>query len=172
MGVTRPPDDSVDRIVRAWAARDPQLDASPLEVVGRLLLCAQHCEREILAALAEFELSFADFDVINTLRRRADPDGTNPTDLARSSLITSGAMTARLNRLESAGLIERTPDAADRRAVRVRLTPAGERLAERALVAVLAADERFLDPLGRRQREALAGTLKDLLLPHEDAQPR
>ncbi|MGN9912598.1 MarR family winged helix-turn-helix transcriptional regulator [Phytohabitans sp. LJ34] len=162
------PTDSVDRIVAAWSARDPGLDASPLEVVGRLLLCAQHCEREILAALAAFDLSFADFDVINTLRRRADPGGTNPTDLARSSLITSGAMTARLNRLEAAGLVERTPDAADRRAVRVRLTTRGERLAERALGAVLAADERFLDPLDRRQRDALAGTLRHLLRPYEN----
>lgn len=157
-------DDPVDRIVRAWAARDPELDASPLEVVGRLLLCAQHCEREILAALAEFDLSFADFDVINTLRRRDDPAGTNPTDLARSSLITSGAMTARLNRLEGSGLIERTPDPADRRAVRVRLTAKGERLAERALTAVLAADERFLAPLDPARREALAAALKPLLL--------
>lgn len=165
--MTPSPDDSVDRIVRAWAERDPDLDASPLEVVGRLLLCARHCEREIAAALDGFGLTFADFDVINTLRRRADPGGTNPTDLARSSLITSGAMTARLNRLESAGLVERAPDATDRRAVRVRLSAEGERLAERALAAVLAADERFLDPLGPRQREALAATLKHLLLPHE-----
>jgi DNA-binding MarR family transcriptional regulator len=162
--VTASTDDPVDRIVQAWAARDPELDASPLEVVGRLLLCARHCEREIHAALAAFDLSFADFDVINTLRRRADPGGTNPTDLARSSLITSGAMTARLNRLEGAGLIERTPDAADRRAVRVRLTATGERLAERALAAVLAADEHFLAPLDPAQREALAAALKPLLL--------
>jgi DNA-binding MarR family transcriptional regulator len=162
-----PPEDSVDRILRAWAARDPGRDVAPLAVVGRLLLCAQRCEREIVAALEPLGLSLGDFDVINTLRRRADDHGTNPTDLARSSLITSGAMTARLNRLEQAGLIDRAMDAADRRAVRVRLTVEGERLAAEALDAVLAADERFLEPLGERERTATAAALKRLLLAAE-----
>jgi hypothetical protein len=87
--------DSVDRIIQAWAQRDPTVDARPLEVVGRLLLCAEHCKRDLVAALRPFDLSFADFDVLNTLRRRDDADGTNPKTLAASALITSGAITAR-----------------------------------------------------------------------------
>jgi DNA-binding MarR family transcriptional regulator len=156
--------DSVDRIVQAWAKRDPRVDASPLEVAGRLLLCAAHLERAIVAALETFALSFGDFDVLNTLRRRGDEQGTNPSDLAQSSLITTGAMTARLDRLERAGLIRRAPDPTDRRAVRVHLTEAGEQLAEQALRAVIAADKTFLEPLSQRQRESVASALKRLLL--------
>jgi len=159
--------DSVDRIIQAWAERDPRLDASPLEVAGRLLLCAAHLESAILAALQPFGLSFGDFDVLNTLRRRGDDEGTKPGQLARSSLITSGAMTSRLDRLEQAGLIERKPDPTDRRGVLVRLTEQGERLAEESLHAVIAADEHFLEPLSRRQRHSVASALKQLLLRSE-----
>jgi DNA-binding MarR family transcriptional regulator len=154
-------------MIRSWAERDPQLDASPLEVVGRLLLCAAHLERAIVAALQPLGLSFADFDVLNTLRRRGDDAGTNPRDLARSSLVTSGAMTSRLDRLERSGLIERRPDPGDRRGVLVRLTELGERLAAESLHAVLAADEAFLEPLSRRQRDSVAAALKQLLLRSE-----
>ena len=161
------PADSVDRIVQAWAKSDPGVDARPLEVAGRLLLCAAHLERGIVAALEPFGLSFGDFDVINTLRRRADEEGTNPGDLARSSLITSGAMTTRLDRLERAGLITRAPDPADRRAVRVHLSDMGEQVAEDALHAVIAADEAFLEPLSPRRRDAVASALKQLLLQAE-----
>ena len=158
------PTDSVDRIIKTWAERDPRLDASPLEVAGRLLLCAAHLEQAIVAALQPFGLSFSDFDVLNTLRRRGDAEGTNPRDLARSSLITSGAMTSRLDRLEQAGLIRRSPDPGDRRGVLVQLTEQGERLAEQSLDAVLAADEAFLEPLSARQRDSVAGALRQLLV--------
>jgi DNA-binding MarR family transcriptional regulator len=159
--------DSVDRMIQAWAKRDPRLDASPLEVVGRLLLCARYCERALVAALQPLGLSFGDFDVVNTLRRRGDEHGTKPSDLARSSLITSGAMTSRLDRLERAGLITRRPDPADRRGVLVYLTERGERFAEQALHAVIAADEAFLEPLDQRQRASVASALKLLLLRFE-----
>jgi DNA-binding MarR family transcriptional regulator len=156
--------DAVDRIIQAWARRDPNLDARPLEVVGRLLLCAHHIELALVAALQPFALSFADFDVINTLRRHADAQGANPSDLAQTCLITTGAMTSRLDRLERAGLITRTPDPNDGRAVRVHLTKQGERLAEQSLNAVLAADEAFLKPLDQPQRDTVAAALKLLLL--------
>jgi DNA-binding MarR family transcriptional regulator len=156
--------DSVDEIVRAWAARDPALDASPLEVVGRLLLCARHLQQALTAALQSFGLSFGDFDVVNTLRRRGDPDGTNPGELARSALITSGAMTARLDRLAGAGLVERMADPRDRRAVLVRLTKRGERTAEEALGAVLAVDHAFLAPLDPAERAQTAALLRRLLV--------
>lgn len=156
--------DAVDEIVRAWQLRDPQLDASPLEVVGRLLLAARQLEDALVEVLVRFDLSFADFDVINTLRRRADADGTHPGELARSSLVTSGAMTARLDRLARAGLVVREADPHDRRAVRVRLSARGEQLAAEALEAVLEADEAFLAPLDGRERELVAALLKRLLL--------
>jgi DNA-binding MarR family transcriptional regulator len=156
--------DAVDRIIEAWAETDPGVDSSPLPVVGRLLLCAGHLQRALVAALEPFGLSFGDFDVINTLRRRGDERGGKPSDLAKSSLVTTGAMTARLDRLERRRLVRRAPDPTDRRAVRVHLTDEGERIAEQALRAVIAADKAFLDPLGTQQRDALASGLKQLLL--------
>ncbi|MQA85333.1 MAG: MarR family transcriptional regulator [Streptosporangiales bacterium] len=156
--------DHVDRMVEAWARVEPGLDVAPLEVAGRLLRCAALLERAIDEALRPLGLSFGDFDVINTLRRRGEPAGTNPKALASSALITSGAMTSRLDRLERAGLLERRPDPSDRRAILVRLTPAGEELAVRTLDAVLAADRRFLDPLSPDDRKAVAAALRRLLV--------
>lgn len=156
--------DHVDRMVAAWARVDPDLDVEPLEVAGRLLRCAAYLGRAIDEALDPLGLSFGDFDVINTLRRRGEPAGTNPKALAASALITSGAMTSRLDRLERAGLVERNPDPADRRAILVRLTPAGQERAARALEAVIAADRRFLEPLGPADQSQVAAALKRLLL--------
>jgi DNA-binding MarR family transcriptional regulator len=156
--------DHVDRMVAAWARVAPDLDVEPLEVAGRLLRSAAYLGRAIDEALRPLGLSFGDFDVINTLRRRGEPAGTNPKALAASALITSGAMTSRLDRLERAGLVERNPDPADRRAILVRLTPAGEERAIRALTVVLAADRRFLDPLDPADRGVVAAALKRLLL--------
>jgi DNA-binding MarR family transcriptional regulator len=156
--------DSVDRIREAWAARDPKLDTSPLKVAGRLLLSAEYLRRALVGSLQPFGLSFGDFDVLNTLRRVGDERGTHPSHLAQSSLVTTGAMTARLDRLERAGLITRATSPTDRRAVLVRLTERGEQLAEQALHAVIAADEAFLEPLGERQRQTVAASLKLLLL--------
>jgi DNA-binding MarR family transcriptional regulator len=161
--------DHVDQMVDAWARIAPDLDVTPLAVAGRLLRCAALLERMIDEALRPFGLSFSDFDVINTLRRRGDVDGTNPKVLAASALVTSGAMTARLDRLERAGLLERRPDLSDRRAILVRLTPAGQERSTRALDAVLAADRRFLEPLDAGDHHAVAATLKRLLL---RAEPR
>jgi DNA-binding MarR family transcriptional regulator len=160
-------DDSVDRIVRAWRESDPQLDSSTLEFTGRLLLCAGYLERAVIAVLKPFGLSIADFDVLNTLRRVGDRHGSKPTDLARSSLITTGAMTSRLDRLERSGLIRRTPDPADRRGVLIRLTARGSKVAREALHGVIASNDVFLEPLSSRRRESAEAALKLLLLRQE-----
>jgi DNA-binding MarR family transcriptional regulator len=159
--------DSVDRIIQAWRKRDPHLDSSSLEVTGRLLLCAGYYERTVGTVLQRFGLSIADFDVLNTLRRVGDQHGSKPSDMARSSLITTGAMTSRLDRLERAGLIRRTPDPADRRGVLVRLTPQGSTAARHALHELIAANQAFLEPLSGQQQDSIASALKQLLLRHE-----
>ena len=82
---------TVDRIVRAWRERDPQVDSSSLEVTGRLLLCAGYYERTVGAVLRRFGLSVADFDVLNTLRRVGDQHGSKPSEMARSALIRASA---------------------------------------------------------------------------------
>jgi DNA-binding MarR family transcriptional regulator len=159
--------DSVDRIVEAWRVRDPHLDSSTLEVVGRLMLCANYFERAAGAVLQRFGLTIADFDVLNTLRRVGDRHGTKPSELARSALITTGAMTSRLDRLEAADLISRTPDPNDRRGVLVSLTAQGSKLARQTLYALIDANETFLEPLSAQQRDATSSALKRLLLRHE-----
>jgi DNA-binding MarR family transcriptional regulator len=164
--------DSVDRIVQAWRDRDPHLDSSTLEVTGRLLLCTSYYERAVGAVLQPFGLSIADFDVLNTLRRVGDQHGSKPSDMARSSLITTGAMTSRLDRLERAGLIRRTPDPADRRGVLIRLTPRGSKVARQALQELIAANQAFLKPLSGQQRDSIASALKQLLLHHEPEERR
>jgi DNA-binding MarR family transcriptional regulator len=151
-------------MVQAWHERRPGMDVSQLEVVGRLLLCARHLEQALVSALKPLGLSFGDFDVLNTLRRMGP---ANPTELAATSLITSGAMTARLDRLAGAGLVERANNPNDRRGVRVTLTGAGEDVADPALRAVLAADEVFLGPLDDKQRAEAADLLRALLHPYE-----
>jgi DNA-binding MarR family transcriptional regulator len=112
-------------------------------------------------------LGLGELDVHTTHNRRGDKEGTKPTELARSALITSGGMTSRLDRLERAGLIVRRPDPGDRRGVLVRLTERGERLAGESLQVVLAADEAFVEPLNQRQRDSVATALKQLLLRSE-----
>jgi len=159
--------DSVDRIVEAWRARDPQVDSSTLQVIGRLLRCAEYCERAVIGILEPFGLSIADFDVLNTLRRVGEQHGSKPSEMARSSLITTGAMTSRLDRLERAGLIRRAPDPADRRGVIIRLTSRGTKVASQALQAVIAGNQAFLKPLSRQQQDSIAAALKLLLLHHE-----
>lgn len=159
--------DSVDRIIKAWRKRDPQLDSGSLEITGRLLLCASYYERTVGAVLQRFGLTIADFDVLNTLRRVGDQRGSKPSDLARSSLITTGAMTSRLDRLERVGLIRRAPDPSDRRGVLVSLTPQGSRVARQALHELIATNQTFLEPLTGQQRDSIATALKQLLLRHE-----
>jgi DNA-binding MarR family transcriptional regulator len=146
-----------------WAAAAPDLDVSPLDVAGRLLRLAAHLQRDIDATLATVDLSFGDFDVLNTLRRSGGGDGLNPTALARAALITSGAMTTRLDRLEARGLVERRPDPADRRGSIIRLTRRGRSRAEAALDLVLAADRRLVAPLSPRQTQTLVPLLRHLL---------
>jgi DNA-binding MarR family transcriptional regulator len=160
--------DSVDRMVAQWAASAPDMDAGVLHVVGRLLLSAELAQRKIKDALRPLGLSYADFDVLNTLRRRGDEQGVHPNVLTAATLITSGAMTARVDRLVRAGYVQRTPDPDDRRAVLIRLTATGEKMAKRALDEVLAADDEFLAPLSAQQRSTLARELKRLLLAHDD----
>lgn len=159
--------DSVDRIIQAWRKRDPNLDSSTLQVTGRLMLCAAYYERAVGKVLEGFGLSVADFDVLNTLRRVSDQRGCRPSDMARSSLITTGAMTSRLDRLERTGLIRRTPDPTDRRGLVVRITPQGSKLAGQALDELITTNQAFLEPLNRQQRKAIASAFKQLLLHHE-----
>lgn len=162
--------DHVDRMLQTWAESAPEVAADPLAVAGRILRLARFLDIAIARGLATLGLSFEDFDVLNTLRREGGGP-LRPTTLARAALISSGAMTARLSRLQDRGLITRTVDQGDRRAIQVSLTADGEKLATRALAAVIEADESVLAPMDPAARTATADLLRTLLVPLERADP-
>jgi DNA-binding MarR family transcriptional regulator len=155
--------DHVDEIVELWKEREPDVDATSLHVVGRLLRAAAEINRVREDALRQFGLTVGDFDVLATLRRVSGPAGLNAKHLSRSALITSGAMTTRLDRLERAGLVERRPDPDDRRGVLVRLTSRGQQSAGDAVRAVLSAHDDYLRGLPDRDRDKLVAALRKLL---------
>lgn len=161
--------DSVDRIVELWREKEPELDASSVEVVGRILQSAMRIQRLREQALKPLKLSHADFDVFATLLRIGGSEGTNPTALSSNCMITSGAMTSRLDRLERSGHIKRHPDPGDRRGVLIKLTRQGEVLARRAVDAVFEAHEVVLAELSDRDRATAAAVLRKVLLAAERA---
>ncbi|MFI0369193.1 MarR family winged helix-turn-helix transcriptional regulator [Actinomadura sp. 1N219] len=156
--------DAVDLIVEQWARARPDLDASPMRVLGRLSRVTRLVERELKALFSEFGLERGEFDVLATLRRGGSQDGMTAGMLARSSMVTSGAVTNRLDRLVAKGYITRDVDPANRRTVLVALTPTGRDLIDRAVAAHLDNEQRILAALDQHQQDDLAATLRTLLL--------
>lgn len=155
--------DHVDRVLQQWARERPDLDVSPMAVIGRLTRLTRLVGAELARTFQKHGLDAPSFDVLATLRRSAPPHRLTPAELMRSSMITSGAVTQRIDRLESRGLVTRTRSEADGRSVYVSLTDAGRTLIDRALPDHVATEERILAPLTRAQRTALAEQLRELL---------
>src|SRR5437867_3168825 len=118
--------DHVDRIVEQWHTERPDLDVAPLELIGRLLRVAHLLDVKLGGELAEFELQPGWFDLLAALRRSGPPYELNPGELMETTMLSSGGMTKRLDRLVEAGLVERRPDPSDRRGTRVRVTRRGK----------------------------------------------
>ena len=163
--------DHVDHLIEQWRDVLPQLDVSPMEIIARIFRLSRMLEREADALYADFGLNRALFGVLAALRRAGPPYQLSPTDLYNSLLITSGAVTNRLERLTAAGLVKRVPDPKDGRSLLVALTPKGRRLIERVLTLHYERERELLSPLAPRQRKALAGELRRLLLAFEDGGP-
>lgn len=159
--------DSVDEIAAQWRKLNPELDVRAMATIGRLGRLHAIGERLIEATLSPFELAIGDFDVLAALRRSGAPHRLTPTQLYKALMITSGAMTNRLDRLESRGLLERTDDPADRRGILVCLTEAGRALIDRAVEAHVANEARLLSALTRAEQSALDATLRKLLVSFE-----
>ncbi len=124
--------DAIDLLMEAWREARPDLDPSPLGIVGRVIVLAQQLEKRVESALAKHALSLGQFDILATLRRNSPKGGQTPTQLLESVMLSSGGMTARLDQLMKAGLIARSADATDRRKVVVDLTAKGRRLIDAA----------------------------------------
>ena len=158
--------DGVDVILEQWRRERPELDPSPIGVIGRISRLARELEQRLEAVYREHGLEPGWHDVLATLRRTGPPYRLRPTEFASTLMLTSSGTTKRLDRLEQAGLITRAPDPEDRRATLITLTEAGHRLIdavteahldnERALLGALSADDqRRLADLLRRLRLSL-----------------
>jgi DNA-binding MarR family transcriptional regulator len=152
------------RAVEQWRKERPDLDVRPMAVIGRLSEAAQAISRDRLVPLfASFGLQRGEFDVLATLRRSGAPYALTPTALYEATMVTSGAMTARLDRLEKAGLIARAPHPEDRRGVLVRLTDKGRELIDEAVTAHVENERRILAGLTEKEQEVLIELLEKLI---------
>ena len=141
------PLDHVARIQAEWRRERPDLDVSPQGVIGRLHRVGALLTDQLIAVYQRFGLGEGEFDVLATLRRAGDPFERAPGELASFTMVTTGAMTKRLDRLEAAGLVTRRPSAADGRGRVVALTPAGRELIDEAFAAHMRNEQRLLADL-------------------------
>jgi len=156
--------DRIDDIQAQWRDAAPDLDTSPIGILGRIYRIADLSGRQIGAVFESHGLERGEFDVLATLYRSGAPHELTPTDLYRELLISSGGLTHRLNQLEEAGLIERTKSDADGRSWRVRLTKAGRQRVLAAYRDDLAVEARLLHGLSADDRAQLIGLLRKLHL--------
>lgn len=154
--------DRIDRLLAEWEAERPELDAGAMAVVGRLLSIGRRLEARANGVLRPFDLHYTDLDVLATLRRGGKPYRRTPTELRDSVLITSGAMTACLDRLERNGLIVRVADPHDRRSKAAELTGAGRKLIDKAIAVRFKEAEDALSGLSDGERARLAALLRKL----------
>jgi DNA-binding MarR family transcriptional regulator len=157
--------DEVDDLVAAWHAERPDLDVEPLQVLSRVSRLARHLDRARRVAFARHGLDTWGFDVLSALRRQGAPYQLTPGALLRATLVTSGTMTNRVDRLAELGLVRREPDPQDRRGVLVTLTPAGVDRVDGALADLLRSEHALLSGLSEADRRTLADLLRVLLAP-------
>jgi DNA-binding MarR family transcriptional regulator len=159
--------DDVDEILAAWRRERPDLDVSPLEVLSRVSRLARRLDLARGSAFSEQGLEAWAFDVLSALRRAGDPYELSPGQLVQQTLVTSGTMTNRVDRLERRGLVERRPDPGDRRGVHVRLTDTGREVVDRAMAELITQENSMLGHLSTADQRQLAGLLRRMLAPLE-----
>src|SRR5215218_4701693 len=156
--------DGVDGILEQWRRERPDLDPSPIGIVGRVSRLARELEQRLEPVYKAHGLEPGWHDVLATLRRTGPGYRLRPTDLTDALMLTSSGTTKRLDRLERAGLIGREPDPGDRRGVTITLTDEGRAVIDRVTEAHVANEARLLEGLGRADRERLAALLRKLSL--------
>ena len=156
--------DGVDLILEQWQRERPELDHSPIGVVGRVSRLARELEARLEPVYREHGLEPGWHDVLATLRRSGPPFRLRASEFSGALMLTSSGITKRLDRLEQAGLIKRDPDPHDRRGVLITLTPAGIELIDNVTEAHMANEARLLSALSEAERDRLAGLLRKLRL--------
>jgi DNA-binding MarR family transcriptional regulator len=159
--------DEVDQLVAQWRAERPELDVTPLQVLSRVSRLSRHLDRARRAACAAHGLEPWEFDVLSALRRQGPPYQLSPGALLHATLVTSGTMTNRIDRLAEAGLVSRHRDTQDKRGVQVRLTGRGLAVADAALDDLLRRERALLNGLDQAEQLALAQSLRVLLAPFD-----
>lgn len=161
-------EDEVDRLVDAWRRERPDMDVSPMHVLSRVSRLAHHLDKARKQAFASHHLEAWEFDVLSALRRAGKPYQLSPGQLVHETLVTSGTMTNRVDRLAKRGLVERLPDPDDRRGVQVKLSTAGRKAVDGALDALLTHEKQLLAGLSKAEAQSLADALRTLSLPFDD----
>ncbi|TIX87275.1 MarR family transcriptional regulator [Rhizobium sp. P44RR-XXIV] len=155
--------DTIHAVQLAWSRERPDVDNWPVGVIGRVQRLSHLLEDELQSFFRQYNLDTSEVDVLFTLRRSGAPYGLTPTQLVKSLMVTSGAITKRINRLERRNLVERIPDALDRRIVQVRLTQQGLAMVDALFAPHIANEGRLLQGMDRDKLDQLAGLLQALL---------
>ncbi|GHO42207.1 MarR family winged helix-turn-helix transcriptional regulator [Ktedonospora formicarum] len=155
--------DAIDEVIVQWKHVRPDIDLWPMQVLGRIARIARVLEKEQKKFLAEHDLEPFEFDVLTTLRRAGAPYELTASSLLKAALVTSGAITNRIDRMEVKGLVERVRDQGDRRSVRIKLTPQGRDVLDAIFGLHVANMEHILQPLDPLTGEQLANGLRILL---------
>jgi DNA-binding MarR family transcriptional regulator len=155
--------DRIDKVLDQWRRERPDLNPAALGLMGRLFGTVELADEELTAGLAGHDLQPGWFDLLAALRRAGAPYELTPTELMGTTMLSSGGITKRLDRLEQAGLVERRPDPGDRRGTRVRLTRRGLRVTDRAVETQMANAERLFRSLTRAERRTLDALLRKLV---------
>ncbi|PHM51633.1 MarR family winged helix-turn-helix transcriptional regulator [Xenorhabdus sp. KK7.4] len=157
--------DHVDRLLIQWEQQRPDLDPSPMGVIGRLCRANKIIEQRLQATFKTFDLSAIEFDILATLRRHNSP--ITPTEMYQSVMLTSGAMSTRIEHMVQRGLVERAANDKDRRSCKVSLTSEGRALIDKAVESHLENSRAILSALSNEQQEQLAMLLRHWLLTNE-----
>lgn len=159
--------DAVDQILTQWSRERPDLDVSPMGLIGRLGRLRAHISRAHEAVFQRHGLNSASFDLLATLRRSGPPFRLSPSELLETMMITSGTMTNRIDQLEKLGLVERLPHPEDRRALLVALTEKGRAVIDAAVTDHVANQHRLIEALTAEDSTALDGLLRQFLTAFE-----
>ncbi|WP_119728572.1 MarR family winged helix-turn-helix transcriptional regulator [Thermomonospora amylolytica] len=163
--------DGVDRILDQWRAERPDIDPSPMGIVGRVARLHRLLDRALGDNFAAHGLQRGEFDILATLRRSGPPYRLTAGALTASAMVTSGAITNRIDRLAAKGLVTRETDPANRRSVLITLTDEGRRLVDRVLLTHVHLESRLLSGLTPEDRETLTAVLRKLLVTLGDTDP-
>ena len=160
--------DEVDRLIEAWRRERPDLDVAPMAVLSRVSRLARHLDRARRQAFESHGLESWEFDVLAALRRAGAPYRLSPGRLLKQTLVTSGTMTNRVDRLAARGLVERLPDPSDRRGVLVQLTGTGRDAVDAAMADLLDHERALLGNLSATEQQRIAKVLRELVRPFDD----